>query len=113
MSIKSMTRNFSHNYLQQHDCRNHRNDEYYHCHDQPSTPIFLVSRMLSCLKFVISCSSLYVPSVLLLLSGFLTLRHVLPLFPMRLVACIIGALQTTPYARPAYVIAGSENFTPE
>ena len=70
-------------YLQQHNYRNHRNDEYYHCHGQPSTPVFLVSRMLSCLKFLISCRSLCVPSDLLLLSGFLTLRHVLPLFPVR------------------------------
>src|SRR5918992_874756 len=57
-------------YLQQHDRRNHRNDEHYHCHGQPDTPVFLVSRMLSCLKFLISCGSLCVPSDLLLLSGF-------------------------------------------
>jgi hypothetical protein len=79
-------------YLQQHDCRNHRNDEYYHCHDQPSTPVFLVSRLLSCLSFLISCSSLCIPSVLLLLSGFPALRHVLPFSLCDVVVCIIGAL---------------------
>ena len=99
-------------YLQQYDCRDHRNDEYYHCHDQPSKPVFLVSRMLSCLKLLISCGSLCVPSDLLLLSGFPAFRHVLPLFYMGCgVLHMEGSLQTPPYARPAYVIAGSEDFT--
>ena len=68
-----------HHSLPQHDRRNDRNDEHDHGHDQPGTPVFLVSRALSCLEFLISCGALCVPSGLLLLSGFLTLRHVLPL----------------------------------
>jgi len=70
-------------YLQQHDHCHHRNDEHDHCHGQPDAPVFLASGMLSCLKFLISCGSLCVPSDLLLLSGFPALRHVLPLFPVR------------------------------
>ena len=68
-------------YLQQNDRSYHRNDDHYHCHGQQS-PVFLASRVLSCLKFLIPCGPLCGPSCLLLLSGFLGLPHVLPLSPV-------------------------------
>ena len=90
-------RGFDFRYLQQHDRHNHRNDEHYHCHSQPDAPVFLVSHTLACLKFLISCASLGVPSDLLLLSGFLTLCHVLSPFPVRCGALHHeGALQPPP-----------------
>jgi hypothetical protein len=66
------------NILQQNDRSNHRNDDDYHCHDQPGAPVLPVSRVLSCLEFLIPGGALCGPSGLLLLSGFLRLCHVLP-----------------------------------
>jgi hypothetical protein len=66
--------------LQQNDRRNHRNNDHYNCPGQPSAPVCPLSRVL---EFVIPCGSLGGPSCLLFLSGFLRLRHVLPLFPGR------------------------------
>jgi hypothetical protein len=68
--------------LQKNDRSNHR-DDHYHDHGQPDSPAFLLSRSLSCLRCLIPRGPLCGPSCLLLLSGFLTLRHVLPLFPVR------------------------------
>ena len=75
-------------YLPQNDRSYHHNDDHYHCNDQPGSPVFLASRVLSCLKCLIPCASLCGPSCLLLLSGFLRLCHFLLLFPVR-----CGALQ--------------------
>jgi len=68
--------------LPEHDRSNHRHDDHDGSHEQPCTPISLVSRALSRLKFRIPCRALCGPSGLLLLSGFLRLPHVLPLFPV-------------------------------
>jgi hypothetical protein len=53
------------------------------------------------MQFLIPCGSLCGPSGLLLLSGFLRLSHVLPLFPGRCGALHHGGICKTPYARPA------------
>jgi hypothetical protein len=84
------------NILQQNDRSNHRKDDDYHCHDQPGAPVFPVSRVLSCLEFLIPSGSLCAPSCLLLLSGFLRLCHVLPFSLCSVVPCIIGGAANQP-----------------
>jgi hypothetical protein len=69
--------------LQQDDHGNHGHDEHDRSQGHPGAPVFLLSRVLSCTRFLIPCGSLCGPSGLLLLSGFLRLRHVRPLFSAR------------------------------
>jgi hypothetical protein len=70
-------------YLPQNDRSDHRHDNQDHGHDQPDASVFPVSRVLPCLKGFIPRRSLCGPSGLLLLSRFLRLCHVLPLFSVR------------------------------
>jgi len=63
--------------LQKNDRSNHR-DDHDHYHGQPDSPAFLLSRSLACLRCLIPRGPLCGPSCLLLLSGFLRLRHFLP-----------------------------------